>query len=644
MKRRHFLIASGAALWISAKLDCHAAWGEETASDYLAELERLGKIPPLKERLPLVPAIASMEEVGMPGGVIRMLMASTKDTRIMTAYSYARLVCYDRAYNIVPDIVQNYEIEEGRIFTLRLRPGHKWSDGKPFTAEDFRYFWEDVANDPDLSPVGPPKILLVDGQKPLVEYLDDWTIRYSWKKPNAEFLPALAGAEPLFIFRPAHYLKKYHQKYQKPEELAEMVAESGQPSWAALHNRKDNQYRNDNPKLPTLDPWVLRNKPPAERFLFSRNPYYYRIDAKGRQLPYLDQVLFDIADAKLIPAKTGAGETDLQARNIRFDNYTFLKKNEIEQKRYWVRLWQDGKGSNFALYPNLTTNDKVWRVLNRDVRFRRALSLAIDRHEINQAIYYGLGQEGANTVLPLSSLSRPEYRSSFSAFDLDSANRLLDEIGLTARDGDDFRLLPDGRTMIIIVDTAGESTEESDILELIRDSWRKIGIGLFVKPSQREVFRNRVFSGDSIMTAWSGLDNGFPNEKMSPAEFCPSTQQQLQWPKWGQYIETGGMSGEDIDLPEARELATLLIDWRNAGNLDRQRSLWQKILTIWADQVYTIGTVAAVPQPVVVNRHLHNVPENAIFSWEPGAHLGLYKPDTFWLDEKRPLVPEEAGE
>ncbi len=637
--RRDFLLTSlGAGLALAAR----PAFAAFTGSSYFAAAEAAGELPPVAERLPRNPAVATMAELGKAGGEFRMLMASPKDTRILVAYSYARLVCYDTDYKIVPDICESFTVEEGRIFTFRLREGHKWSDGEPFTAEAFRYFWEDVANNDELMPTGIPTILRVDGKPPRVEFLDDLTIRYSWDKPNAEFLPAVAAASPLYLYRPGHYLKKYHKKYQKEAKLAEMVEESGQPSWAALHNRKDNQYKNDNPKLPTLDPWVLRIKPPAERFIFSRNPYYYRVDTQGQQLPYADQVVFDIAAAGLIPAK--ADETDLQARNIRFDNYTALKNEELEKGKFWVRLWDDGRGANFALYPNLTTTDMVWRGLFRDVRCRRALSLAVNRHEINQAIYYGLGQEGANTVLPRSPLYKPELNAAWSGYDIDKANALLDELGLTTYNDDGLRTLPDGRPMIIIVDTAGESTEESDILELVRDSWLKIGVSLFTKPSQREVFRNRIFAGDSIMSVWSGVDNGFPTADMSPWEFCPSTQQQLHWAKWGQYIETSGEAGEPIDMPEAQRLFDLLQQWRGAGDSATRTAIWTEVLAIWADQAYTIGTVANVPQPVVVNRHLRNVPEKAVFAWEPGAQFGVHKPDTFWLDEVRPLSAIEAEE
>ncbi|HEX2582104.1 MAG TPA: ABC transporter substrate-binding protein [Dongiaceae bacterium] len=633
--RRHFLALS-AGLGASALARPSRA-NTFIGAPYFADAENSGDLPPVSERLPKLPAIADMPELGQYGGEITMLMGSAKDTRILVAYSYARLVRYTDTYKLVPDILADFEVEQNRIFTFHLRPGHKWSSGKPFTSDDFRYWWQDVALNPDLSPAGPPIELVVDGERPKVEFIDEVTVRYSWSKPNPEFLPALAGAEPLYIFRPAHYLKKYHARYQKPDKLAAAVKEAKQRNWAALHNRKDNLYRNDNPKLPTLDPWLNHQKPPADRFVFTRNPYYYRVDRLGRQLPYLDQIVFVVADPKIIPAKTGAGESDLQGRNIRFDNYTFLKSGERQGKPYQVRLWEGGIGSNFALYPNLTCNDPVWRTLNRDVSFRRALSLGINRHEINEAIYFGLGLEGANTILPRSPLYKPEYRAAWSDFDPVRAGIMLDKLGLDKRDDDGWRLLPDGRRAEIIVETAGESTAEADVLELIRDSWAEIGVKLFPKPSQREVFRDRLFGGEAIMAVWLGLDDGFPDADDSPHELCPSSQQQLQWCQWGQYIETKGKSGKPVDMPEAQMLVDLLTAWRVATESPARQAIWAKVLSIWADQVYTLGTVANVPQPVVVNKHLHNVPLKAIWAWEPGAQIGVFKPDTFWLDEKRPL-------
>jgi len=590
-----------------------------------------GKLSRVDERLPSDPKVADSETIGDPGGELRMLMGGPKDTRMMVVYGYARLVGYTPALTLVPDILTSADVQDGRVFTLHLRSEHKWSDGHPFTSEDFRYWFEDVAQNNQLSPSGLPVSMMVQGEVPRFEVLDETTIRYAWTRPNPLFLPQLAGADPLYIYCPSHYLKQFHEKFADKVTLEALVKKNNQRNWAALHARMDTMYRNDNPNLPSLDPWVLKTKPPSERFIFERNPYYYRVDEAGHQLPYIDRVIMSIADSKIIPAKTGAGESDLQARYLRFDNYTFLKDSEARNK-YSVHLWRTGPGSQLALYPNLNVNDEIWRALVRDLRFRRALSLAVNRHEINQAIYFGLAIEGQNTVLPQSPLYEPEYRSAWANFDLSEANRLLDLIGLTKRDRDGIRLLSDGRPMEIIVENSGESTEQSDVLELIRDSWRRIGMRLFAKPLQLTLFRRRVFSGETLMSIDKGIENGLATPPMPPQEFAPINQQQLQWPKWGQYYETKGKAGESPDLPSATRLKELYEDWLGAALQPDQSQIWHAMLQIWADEVFSIGTVAGVLQPVVVSEKLHNVPEEGFYNWDPGAFFGIFKPDTFWLD------------
>jgi peptide/nickel transport system substrate-binding protein len=590
-----------------------------------------GKLPRVEERVPKEPAVAELERIGSPGGELRMLMGGPKDTRMMVVYGYARLVGYIPSLKLTPDILKSLDVEDNRIFTLHLRKGHKWSDGQPFTSEDFRYWFEDVAQNRYLSPSGLPVSMLPQGEAPRFEVLDETAVRYSWTRPNPLFLPDLAGPSPLYIYRPSNYLKQFHQKYAEKTDLDALVKQANQRNWAALHNKLDSMYRNDNPDLPSLEPWILKTKPPADRFVFERNPYYYRIDEAGHQLPYIDRVFLSIADSKIIPAKTGAGESDLQARYLRFDNYTFLKASE-ERNNFKVRLWRTGPGSQLALYPNLNVSDEIWHGLVRDVRFRRALSLAIDRHEINQAIYFGLAIEGQNTLLPQSPLYEPQYRSAWATFDLVEANRLLDLAGLVRRGGDGMRLLPDGRPMEIIVENSGESTEQSDVLELIRDSWRRIGIKLFAKPSQLTLFRRRVFSGETLMSIDKGIENGLATDAMSPWELAPTSQQQLEWPKWGQYYETKGMAGEPPDLPSAIRLKELYEEWLAAGSQEEHARIWNDMLRIWADEVFSIGTVAGVLQPVVVNAKLRNISGEGVYNWDPGAYFGIYKPDGFWFE------------
>jgi len=599
-----------------------------------------GELPKIEDRVPAEPAV--VDSSGRPGGQLRMLIASPKDTRMMVVYGYARLVSLTPDFAMVPDILKSIDVQDGRTFTLHLRKGMKWSDGHPFTTEDFRYWFEDVAANRKLSPSGPPVDLLPNGEKPRFEVLDDTTVRYSWSRPNPLFLPRLAGPDPLFIYCPAHYLKQFHEKYADQTTLTALVKKARVRNWAALHNRMNAMYRNDNRDLPSLDPWVLKTKPPADRFVFERNPYYYRVDTAGHQLPYIDQVILSIADSRIIAAKTASGETDLQARYLSFDDYTFLRESE-ERNHFDVRLWRTGPGSQFALYPNLNVNDAVWRELMRDLRFRRALSLAVNRHEINQVIYFGLAVEGQNTVLPQSPLYEPAYRQAWAQYDLGEANRLLDLIGLTKRGSDNVRLLPDGRPMEIIVESSGEQTEEPDVLELIRDSWRQIGIRLFSKPAQLTLFRRRVFSGEALMTIDKGIENGLASATSSPWEFSPTSQQELEWSKWGQYYETKKQAGEPPDLPSAVQLRDLFGQWLDTASPERQEAIWHQILQLWADEVFTIGTVGGVLQPVVVSGNLHNVPVKGIYNWDPGAYFGIYKPDHFWFGTEPRAKSAAAG-
>ena len=326
----------------------------------------------------------------------------------------------------------------------------------------------------------------------------------------------------------------------------------------------------------------------------------------------------------------------MQARYLRFDNIPFLKQNAPYQG-FDVRLWRTGKGAHLAIYPNLNVEDAVWRELFRDVRFRRALSMGIWREEINKVLFYGLALTGNNLLLPASPLYNEERRQRWAQFDKKQANALLDEIGLKRGTGG-IRRLSDGRKMEIIVETAGESTEETDVLQLIHDSWLDLGIKIYTKPLQREVFRNRIFAGSTQMAIWSGLDNGLATAEMSPSELAPTTQQQLQWPKWGQYYETMGHAGETIQLPAAKELMTLYEAWRVARTRDEKYGIWERMLEIQADQVFSIGLIGGVLQPVVVANRLKGVPKEGIYNWDPGAFFGIYQPDTFWLNE-----PDKRG-
>lgn len=626
ISRRTLLIAT--ALFA---LPASAAEFRLREAPMLNERVSKGGLPPVADRLPrtmLIVEPVEGKELGTYGGDMRTLAVRARDLRYLSANGYTRLVGYNEKLELTPDLVESLDTD-GMNFTFTLRDGHRWSNGEPFTTEDFRYWWEDVANNKELAPSGPPDTMMVDGKPPRVTFIDERRVRFSWDKPNPRFLPALAAPRPLQIYAPSAYLKKFHAKYADRKTLDAAAAKAKLKSWATLHNRLDDPYEQGNRDMPSLGPWVNITEQPATRFIFERNPYYHRVDWSGQQLPYIDRIVVDVSAAGLFAAKANAGDVDLLARGLSMADVPVLKQGEKDHS-YKTLLWPDARGSAYALYPNLTTNDPEWRKLNRDVRFRRALSLGIDRRIINNALLFGLGIESNNTVMPDSALYQDRFRTHWMRHDVGEANRLLDAIGLTKRDSLGYRLLPDGRTAEIIVEVDGEAADIVDALQLIAEFWSDIGIKLFVKPQDRTILRQRAYAGQTVMVAAAGLDNAIPTAQMPPNELAPVRQDHYSWPNWGQFTETQGKNGEKPDLPEAIELSGLYQQWMATADEETQQKIWTRMLEINADQQFTIGTVTGQFQPIVAARAMRNIPDRAIFSWEPTSLMGIYRLDQFF--------------
>ncbi|MBP2302159.1 ABC transporter substrate-binding protein [Azospirillum picis] len=605
-----------------------------------------GLLPPVRQRMPDEPLVVDLEakerEAGRSGGWIRTFITQRRNSRIAVLYGYARLVGYNDKRELVPDIAKSVAVEEGRDFTLTLRAGHRWSDGAPFTSDDIRYWWEDIANNPMLSPSGPPRFMLVNGKPPEVSFPDAVTARFRWEEPNPYFLPTLAAARPPFIYRPAHYLKQFHARYTPETTLAPLLARYKVRNWAALHNLLDDMFRMENPDEPTLQPWMVLSKGTGNHLLFQRNPYYHRFDSHGMQLPYTDGLDVSVMGAGLIPAQVATGKADLQAEGLTFSQVPVLVAGE-RGGNYRTLLWPEGKGAEIALYPNLNYNDPVWRALLRDVRFRRALSLTVDRRIINRSLFFGLARESGVGVLPDSPLYDPQRTGEWTGYDPQRAAALLDEIGLERPRGALYRQLPDGRPLEVIVETSGEKPEITDALQIIAETWRDIGVRLLVRTVDRDVLRNRVYAGQTMMAVWGGWDNGVPDADSSPEELAPMTQENFSWPKWGQYYQTSGGAGEAVDLPVAAELMDLAHRWRLTTDKAERRALWTRMLDIQADQVFAIGVVSETPQPIAVSNRLRNVPEKGLWLWDPGAYLGVYRPDEFFFADARPADPDPVG-
>ena len=596
-------------------------------------------LPEAHDRIPQEPLIVDLpakgRAFGAQGGTLRTMVTRSKDIRQMVVYGYARLAGYDAEYNIHPDLLREIEIDNDQRYTLHLRRGHRWSDGAPFTSADFEYWWTHVANNDELSPNGPPDVMRLAGEVGRMSFPDAQTVVIEWDAPNPRFLQLLAAARPPFIYRPSEYLKQFHINFAETEDLAKAVRNKRVRSWAALHNKVDNMYKFDNPELPTLQPWIAATKGQSSRKLFVRNAYYHRIDSNGVQLPYIDVVEMTVVGAGLVAAKSNAGEADLQARGLDFRDVSILKKGESDGAPYRTFLWANGAASQIALYPNLNFADPVWRKVMRDVRFRRALSMGIDRRMINRALYFGLAKEGGMTALARSPFFDTKNLTAWALHDVAAANELLDEMGLTERTPSGLRKLPDGRPMEFVIETAGERQEVGNALAIVTDTWRDLGIKLVLRPLDRDILRNRVYAGISMAAVWYGWDNGLPQTFTPPEYLAPMHQDFFAWPKWGQYMQTHGAAGEPVDMPEPKRLIDLWHAWEKTLDPNERGEIWREMLAIHADQQFGIGILAEAPQPVVVADSLRNVPEFGNWAWEPGAHFGIHRMDEFFFTPER---------
>lgn len=246
-------------------------------------------------------------------------------------------------------------------------------------------------------------------------------------------------------------------------------------------------------------------------------------------------------------------------------------------------------------------------------------------------IYSGLVKPSNNTILSRSPLFKPEYATKWATYDIKQANKLLDEVGLTKRNALGLRVLPDGRDATIVVEHQSEEASDTDAMSLIADHWKKVGIKMLFKPQSLNNFRLRVFSGEAVMTAYAGCITVVPSVDTSPKEFAPTMQGGLQWSRWGMFMETKGKQGEKCDMKEASQLLDYLEEWESSPDEATRRKAWDRILEANMEQVFSIGTVNGILQPIVVGPKIRNVPKEGYYSFDPGGYIGLYKPDTFWF-------------
>lgn len=583
----------------------------------LASLVQTGKLPPIEERLPEDPlVIVPHEQMGPYGGTWTRYSRDLVDASVVFDHrlTYENLVRWcPRGKELLPNMATHWEVEDGgRSFTFHLRRGVRWSDGHPFTAEDIEFWYHDFLLEPGLTPVINSEFI-IDGELMGFEKLDDYTVRFTFSKPNSLFLPLtvasgyLAGAN---IFLPKHYLKQFHPNYVTEEEMNRRMRQHRFDIWHRLFENRRETWTN--PDRPTLYAWQLAKAPPANPLVFHRNPYYWKVDAEGNQLPYIDRLDLHLYSPEIINARASEGDIGMQLRHMRIENYPlFMEKSH--SRGYRVDTWQSGSGNVLVLAPNLSHPDPVLREIFHDRRFRIALSISIDRHAINEVLYFGAGKPRQVAPQEFSPYYWDEYEKIWTEFDPAEANRLLDEMGLIRRDRHGYRLRPDGKTLMFSIDTIELPGSGGDRgLPLVVQNWRAIGVRADINRIARPLWLERR---EAWMFDFGVFEGELEHQPiLEPRWFLPFNLASMHAIGYLRWYESGGKRG-DKPPPDMHQAWSLYQEIKHTMDPEKQQRLWRGIMEINHRNLWVIGTVGHVPVVSIVKNSFRNVPRSSIVSW-----------------------------
>ncbi len=588
------------------------------AQDYneapmLAELVEQGKLPPVKERLPEEPEIVDpLEEMGTYGGTLKQGLLGPADTAVCYAvFLNEWLVRWDQeGSKLVPSVAEKCSTsEDKRVWTFYLRKGMKWSDGEPFTADDIMFWWEDVVLNKELTPVFPAWLTTKSGEGK-VEKVDSYTVRFTFPDPYPLFLENQVWSGQVIVRYPRHYLKQFHPKYVDSNKLKEMTKEAGFEFWYQLFGDRADIIQNQD--LPTISAWKSTGPLAGKTMhIMERNPYYWKVDSGGNQLPYIDKIsAIMMENLEVLTTKVVAGEIDFDSGHMILPDYPLLKDNETGGQ-YRVLLWKMAMGSQLYFAPNLNHQDPVKRALFNNRDFRIALSHAINREDINQLCFLGLAEPRHATVAKECRYYTEGIDKLYTEYDPQKASELLDNIGLDKKDRDGFRLRPDGKLLTLTIEfpSMREFGPWEDIANLVANYWDAIGLKTVAKPIDRSLYevRTRGTEIDFMVWAWGrGL--------------LPLIQPHFVFPYfWGFYTgaplyalwyQTGGKEGEQPP-PEILEVMQLYDQFKIETDPAKADSLGKEIIKRSAEEIWYIGTVGLAPSVTIAKTNLRNIPEQS---------------------------------
>ena len=627
MKKLRFFAVFGLVLIFSLAITAAQDMSSFGEAPMLASLVESGDLPPVEERLPSNPlVIVPDDRIGDYGGEWRSAMVGGLDHIWMI-----RLMAYENLIRFTPEwsgvmenVAKSFSANaEATEFTFELREGLRWSDGAPYTADDITFWYEDVLTNEDLTPT--IATWLKSGGEPLsVEKIDDYTVKFSFNTPNGLFLQNLAsilGCGPTSY--PRHYLEPFHINYA--DDIDSLIAEAGASDWVELFQSKGgvepcfwtNTSFWQTTEVPTMHAWRLTSTygGGSGRVVAERNPYYFKVDPEGNQLPYIDRMIFDqLEDKETLLLQVLNGDIDMMARHFNSAANRPIVYDNREQGGYSAYGIVGEDANMTALAINLTHLDPVKREIFQNKDFRIGLSHAINRQEIVDIVYLGQGVPRQIAPQSDSPFYDEEFANQYTEYSVDIANEHLDKAGYAERDDEGFRLGPDGNRISIVIE-AGDLFGRGwpDVLELVQGYWGAVGIHMEPRIIDRSLLVSRKVNSEHDATIW-GASGGL-DVYLTPIWYFPSDPVESAyaplWTKWYFDPETGE------EPPDAAKQQMRLFDQiKGTGDLELQAELMGELLAIAKDQFYVMGINSTPPGYGIAKNYFRNVPAASTGSWK----------------------------
>jgi peptide/nickel transport system substrate-binding protein len=605
--------------------------GKYKEAPMLAALVASGKLPQVEKRLPAVPFVRHVAKIGNYGGTLYDQAESPGGRFHFDGTLIVAAQETDNGGRVIrPHLCDSVSAApDFRSFEFHIRQGLKWSDGVDLTTDDVLWWWWNEARNSTIFPEGPRTFKVGDNFAEFTR-VDPLTFRIGFAEPFRPCLNLSASEYMAFgsyFGQPAHWMKQFHKDFNPDAD--NIARKNGFAAWYQYYLMV-REYMHPVVNKPHVAPWV-RVASTTTHDIYERNPYFFEVDQEGNQLPYIDRLFVQVVeDHRLQEARRATGSVSEGVCDM--SQISIFTKNE-SRGHYAMRHWHLADSSECMFAFNLNHKDHVKRQIYNDLRFREALSYAIDRRRINQTLYFGQAKEWQATISPNVSYFDPEWISHCAQYDPAKAINLLDQVGLRRVADEPYRLGPDGNRFVSVV-IFNKQNFPVELLEFVRQDWAQVGIEVIMKEAD---FRYREWvcrAGNQDCTCWNGdmveeIAAYLPwVTKWNPQEVLFYA---IDWWLWYYSRGKSGVKPPQDWIDQFDRMAA----WYSAKSEEEYQRLGRAVWDFFSRQLVCIGTVGFAPQPVVIANGLQNVPEDVHMGYGTMWAKSYFVQTYFWdLPEK----------